>query len=80
MGLGKTLQTITLIWTLLKQGPFNNAPVIRRCLILAPSSLINNWAEEFKKWLGSERIRVYPVDSANNRFGEYLKVFSHLFF
>ncbi|XP_070568262.1 DNA repair and recombination protein RAD54B-like isoform X2 [Ptychodera flava] len=63
MGLGKTLQCITLIWTLLKQGPYGGKPVVRRILIVTPSSLVKNWCQEFRKWLGKERIIVYPVGS-----------------
>ena len=62
MGLGKTLQSIGVIWTLLKQGPAGGKPIIRRALILAPSSLVKNWHNEFEKWLGRERIDVYAVD------------------
>ncbi len=40
MGLGKTLQCISLVWTLLKQGPYGGKPVIRRALIITPGSLV----------------------------------------
>ncbi|XP_072163961.1 DNA repair and recombination protein RAD54B-like [Diadema setosum] len=63
MGLGKTLQCITLIWTLFKQGPYGGKPVIKRVLIVTPGSLVKNWCREFRKWLGSERISVFPVSS-----------------
>lgn len=57
MGLGKTLQSIALIWTLLKQNPFKDInPFVRKCIIIAPVTLIKNWANEIIKWLGSERI------------------------
>ncbi len=72
MGLGKTLQTIALVWTLLRQGPWAGRPVIRRALVLAPSSLVRNWQAEFGKWLGSERISTFAVDGAN-RVSEYIK-------
>lgn len=62
MGLGKTLQSISLIWTMLKQGPKNGKPIIKRALVLAPSSLVKNWQMEFEKWLGNERIQTYAVD------------------
>ena len=71
MGLGKTLQTITIIWTLLRQGPWGGRPEVKRVLILAPSSLVRNWQAEFSKWLGSERISVFAVDQSN-RVTEYL--------
>ncbi|XP_014475589.1 PREDICTED: DNA repair and recombination protein RAD54B-like [Dinoponera quadriceps] len=64
MGLGKTLQCITLIWTLLKKGPYGR-PVVRRALILTPSSLCDNWKKEFTKWLGCHRISPYVVDGKN---------------
>ncbi|KAI7843688.1 hypothetical protein COHA_002588 [Chlorella ohadii] len=48
MGLGKTLQVISLIWTLLKQGP-EGKPTVRKAMV--------NWADEFRKWLGIERLR-----------------------
>ncbi len=65
MGLGKTLQSIAVIWTLLRQGPNGGRPVIKRALVLAPSSLVKNWQSEFEKWLGRERIDVYAVDQVS---------------
>lgn len=64
MGLGKTLQCIALIWTMLKKGP-RGKPIVRRALIIAPSSLCNNWDKEFSKWLGSYRVSPYIVDGKN---------------
>lgn len=64
MGLGKTLQCITLIWTMLKKGPYGK-PIVKRVLIITPSSLCNNWDKEFSKWLGSFRMSPYVVDGKN---------------
>ncbi|GIX62902.1 SWI2/SNF2-containing protein RAD54 [Babesia caballi] len=50
MGLGKTLQSITVMWTLLKQGP-GGMPAARKCAIICPASLVNNWESEINKWL-----------------------------
>ena len=56
MGLGKTLQVIALVWTLLKQSPFKRGqPTCRRVVVCVPASLTGNWALEFRKWLGEER-------------------------
>ncbi|KAI1285897.1 DNA excision repair protein ERCC-6-like [Halotydeus destructor] len=44
MGLGKTVQTITLLCTLLMEEN------IEKVLIVAPVSLLINWAKEFKHW------------------------------
>ncbi|XP_076053283.1 DNA repair and recombination protein RAD54B-like isoform X2 [Oratosquilla oratoria] len=65
MGLGKTLQCIALIWTVLKQGPYGRQPIVKRVLIVTPSSLTVNWGKEFTKWLGKNRLPVYIVDLNN---------------
>lgn len=40
-------------------------PVVKKVLIVTPSSLTNNWGKEFKKWLGRERIQYYIIDQNN---------------
>ena len=66
MGLGKTLQVIALVWTLLKQSPFKRGqPTIRRAVICVPASLVGNWAAEFKKWLGDERCEPKVVEGGD---------------
>ncbi|XP_025726628.1 DNA repair and recombination protein RAD54B isoform X2 [Callorhinus ursinus] len=72
MGLGKTLQCISLIWTLQCQGPYGGKPVIKKTLIVTPGSLVNNWKKEFQKWLGSERIKIFPVDQ-DHKVEEFTK-------
>ncbi|EPT02698.1 hypothetical protein FOMPIDRAFT_1160247 [Fomitopsis schrenkii] len=63
MGMGKTLQTITLCWTLLKQNPYAGAgPAVGKVLIVCPVTLINNWKNEFHKWLGRDRLGVMVGD------------------
>ncbi|KAJ6641570.1 DNA repair and recombination protein RAD54B [Pseudolycoriella hygida] len=62
MGLGKTLQCITVCYTLLKQGPYG-LNVANRILILAPSSLVDNWCKEISKWLGQLRAFTFQIDS-----------------
>jgi DNA repair and recombination protein RAD54B len=72
MGLGKTLQTIALLWTLLKQNPIHAAgPVIKKALIVCPVTLINNWQNEFRKWLGNERIGVFVADGKKTRLTDF---------
>eukprot|EP00980_Cylindrotheca_fusiformis_P002143 scaffold481_cov208-Cylindrotheca_fusiformis.AAC.9 len=46
MGLGKTLMTIAAICALHRQKRD------RRFVVVCPSSLVTNWANEFDKWLG----------------------------
>lgn len=50
MGLGKTLQCIALLWTLIKQSPHAGRPSIEKCIIACPSSLVKNWANELGKY------------------------------
>lgn len=78
MGLGKTLQSVALSWTLLKQGPYGGKPVAKRVLVVTPGSLVQNWATEFNKWLGRERISVFTVDQV--RFGFTSSFFTTLFY
>jgi SNF2 family DNA or RNA helicase len=54
MGLGKSLQSLALIWTMLRQGP-HGAPTVKRALLVCPASLVGNWAAEVSKWLGGVR-------------------------
>jgi len=65
MGLGKTLQCITLIWTLLKQGP-ECTPLIDKAIVVCPSSLVKNWYNELKKWLG-DRVNPLAIDGGGGK-------------
>ena len=66
MGLGKTLQVIALIWTLLKQSPFKRGmPTVKRVIVCVPASLVGNWAGEFKKWLGDVRVEPKIVEGGD---------------
>ncbi|XP_076344572.1 DNA repair and recombination protein RAD54B-like [Tachypleus tridentatus] len=71
MGLGKTLQCITLIWTMYKQGPYGGCPVLKKALIVTPSTLIKNWVKEFRKWLGKDKLSLYAVDQ-NNKVQDFI--------
>jgi hypothetical protein len=56
MGLGKTIQTVALMWTVLKQSPLSStSPLVRKCVVVCPSSLVFNWHAEIKRWLGDQR-------------------------
>ncbi|XP_073220234.1 protein CHROMATIN REMODELING 25 isoform X2 [Cicer arietinum] len=59
MGLGKTLQSITLLYTLICQG-FDGSPMVRKSIIVTPTSLVSNWEAEIKKWVG-ERLRLVAL-------------------
>ncbi|KAG2306228.1 hypothetical protein Bca52824_025976 [Brassica carinata] len=59
MGLGKTLQSITLLYTLLCQG-FDGTPMVKKAIIVTPTSLVSNWEAEIKKWVG-DRIQLIAL-------------------
>lgn len=63
MGLGKTLQVITLVHTLLKNTDVTG---LSRVLVVCPLSTVLNWVNEFNIWLkdieGREDIYVYEIN------------------
>merc|ERR1712054_471621 len=65
MGLGKSLQAITILWTLLKQSP-TGLPAAPKAVIVCPSSLVGNWCAELKKWLG-DRIKPMPISQSSKK-------------
>ena len=60
MGLGKTLMSITTMWTLLNQGFVKGESAVRKVMVVCPTSLIGNWDNEIRKWVG-ERCVTFPV-------------------
>ena len=50
MGLGKTLQVVTLVHTLLAHS---DKTLTKRVLILVPKNVLTNWRAEFAKWTRS---------------------------
>ncbi|MCO5600743.1 hypothetical protein L7F22_054858 [Adiantum nelumboides] len=68
MGLGKTVQVIALIWTLIEQpsGQVSKPPTsFKHTIVVCPSSLVQNWGNEVKKWLGSERLKALVVHAGS---------------
>lgn len=68
MGIGKTLQVITLMYTILCQIQLN----IKTFLIICPPGLIYNWMDEIYKWLkdidNGEIIKVYDLPKTNKLY------------
>ncbi|KAI9223930.1 P-loop containing nucleoside triphosphate hydrolase protein [Blastocladiella britannica] len=67
MGLGKTLQCITLLWTLLRQSPIPGKSTCEKVIIVCPSSLVRNWANELIKWLGKNAIHPLCADNKGSK-------------
>lgn len=51
MGLGKTLQALTLLYTLLNLKR-KGLKQFKKAIVVSPLTLVNNWNSECKKWLG----------------------------
>jgi SNF2 family DNA or RNA helicase len=55
MGLGKTIQVITLLLRLKKEDYFKKFPV----LIVVPTTLITNWFKEIQKFAPDLNLSIY---------------------
>jgi DNA repair and recombination RAD54-like protein len=65
---GKTLQCITLLWTLLKQSPIAGKPTCEKVIVACPTSLVGNWANELGEQTGSPTL--YSADKIVKWLGE----------
>jgi DNA repair and recombination RAD54-like protein len=52
------------LWTLLEQSPTPGKALVSKAIIVAPSSLVRNWDNEIKKWLGGNRISTLTIDKS----------------
>lgn len=72
MGLGKTLQLITLLHTLIMHPELKT----KKVLVICPKSTIMNWSEEFKNWLkgiDSKGLKVFYLEEPR-KFSDRVKV------
>jgi superfamily II DNA or RNA helicase len=63
MGLGKTIQVLSLLLALKKEDSSNSKP----CLLVAPASLLANWAAEIARFAPSLRALVAHPSAAEKR-------------
>jgi hypothetical protein len=52
-------------------------PIIRRAIIVSPSSLIRNFEKEARRWLGNERMKVLVLNPGPGA-AEQVRVASHI--
>ncbi|XP_062549054.1 transcriptional regulator ATRX-like [Armigeres subalbatus] len=75
MGLGKTLQLITLLHTVMRYPQLKT----KRVLVICPKSTVMNWSDEIQHWLGSlksgPRLKVFYFPD-NSDVNDKLKVLS----
>ena len=67
MGLGKTLQVVTLSHTLLTHEELG----FTKGLILCPLNVCLNWVDEFVKWTPPDSVDVYEMSQIKVRFTSY---------
>lgn len=78
MGLGKSLQALTILFTMLKQGPEGLA-VAEKAMIVAPSSLVGNWVAEVDVWLKGGQINLVAIGTSSPKNKAKLSKFMHDF-
>lgn len=45
---------------------------MRRALVVCPATLVKNWQNEFKRWLGDERVRTFALDYDSSDIGQFI--------
>ena len=66
--LHQTLQSVTLIWTLLQTGlTANKARSAKRVIVICPCSLVKNWDNEFVKWLGPGVVKTLALAESDRK-------------
>eukprot|EP01084_Bolivina_argentea_P131750 232522_1 len=63
MGLGKTLQAITVMWTLLEQDVYAGDQTCTNGIVISPATLVANWENEIKHWLPNNAMTCYTCVS-----------------
>ncbi|XP_037945217.1 transcriptional regulator ATRX homolog [Teleopsis dalmanni] len=74
MGLGKTLQVVTLSHTLLVNA---RKTQVERVLVISPLSTLNNWAREFKHWISFARkkeVEIYDMSKYKDKSTRIFKL------
>lgn len=76
MGLGKTLQAITLLYTLLRKNP-PYLTFARKGIIVSPATLVDNWRDEVIKWLGPCRLSPVVCSGSGKEKKHLLSIFEN---
>ncbi|BFZ60083.1 hypothetical protein YB2330_001105 [Saitoella coloradoensis] len=80
MGLGKTLQVVSFLYTLQEQVLLQNGDIpehllANRVMILMPASLVRNWQEELRKWVprhdGDMLGKIYTIDAITDPYERF---------
>lgn len=63
---GKIHCAVALISTLLTSGPFGGEPICDKVLIITSSLHVKTWEKEFRKYFGSEELKVFAIGLENS--------------
>ena len=70
MGLGKSIQVIGFVYTLIQQRLLNNVDlpkeVGKRIMVVCPPIVISNWRNEFHKWIPAAYLTIFRIFLASN--------------
>jgi DNA repair and recombination RAD54-like protein len=75
MGLGKTLQSISLLYSLMCKGMQKGKPIVKRAVIVCPTSLVSNWFNELGKWLQDRVKALAATDPRVDKVSALIDVF-----
>lgn len=73
--LGKTLQSVALLYLLLSQGFEKGRPICRRVVIITPTSLVGNWSNELTKWLDKRIESIALSESGKDKIEKGIDAF-----
>eukprot|EP00820_Chromera_velia_P018062 Cvel_27209.t1-p1 / transcript=Cvel_27209.t1 / gene=Cvel_27209 / organism=Chromera_velia_CCMP2878 / gene_product=DNA repair and recombination protein RAD54, putative / transcript_product=DNA repair and recombination protein RAD54, putative / location=Cvel_scaffold3361:10087-17071(+) / protein_length=583 / sequence_SO=supercontig / SO=protein_coding / is_pseudo=false len=76
MGLGKSLQSLSVMWTLLKQG-LDGRPAVRKAVVVCPASLVSNWGNELDKWLQGKCPYTAVLEGGSEKVAQIFKSFKY---
>ncbi|CAD7079720.1 unnamed protein product [Hermetia illucens] len=73
MGLGKTLQIVALLHTVINYKELDTSKI----LVLCPKSTVMNWADEIRRWLGPQKcsnLKIFSFSDTSSSIEEKLKI------
>ncbi|OMJ80340.1 hypothetical protein SteCoe_19439 [Stentor coeruleus] len=74
MGLGKTLQAITLLYTILRKDA-TYPTFASKGIIVSPATLVDNWRDEVLKWLGPYKMSPIVCSGSGKQKKNLLTIF-----
>jgi len=73
MGLGKTLQSLTVLYIIPTFLSTSGERMVKRTIVVCPCSLINNWNQEFQRWINfrvndeTKQMKILPLSVTDKK-------------